>query len=33
LKIEDDKIKNWSFTGDTAIITTALASILGEISI
>ena len=33
LKIEGDKIKNWSFTGDTAIITTALASILGEISI
>lgn len=33
LKIEDDKIKNWSFTWDTAIITTALASLLGELSI
>ena len=33
LKIKGDIIENWSFTGDTAIITTALASLLGEISI
>ena len=33
LKINDWIIENWSFTWDTAIITTALASILGEISI
>lgn len=30
IKIEDNKIKNWSFTWDTAIITTACASIFGE---
>jgi nitrogen fixation NifU-like protein len=30
LKIEDGKIKNWSFTWDTAIITTACASIFWE---
>lgn len=30
LKIEDWKIKNFSFDGDTAIITTACASILWE---
>ncbi|PZM85022.1 hypothetical protein DLH72_02365 [Candidatus Gracilibacteria bacterium] len=30
LKIEDGKIKDFSFDGDTAIITTACASILGE---
>jgi len=33
LKIKEGKIENWSFTWDTAIITTALASLLGEISI
>lgn len=33
LKIKDWIIENWSFTWDTAIITTALASILWEISI
>jgi len=33
LKIKDSKIENWSFTWDTAIITTALASLLWEISI
>jgi len=33
LKINDWIIENWSFTWDTAIITTALASLLGEISI
>ena len=33
LKIKDNIIENWSFTGDTAIITTALASLLGELSI
>ena len=30
LKIEDNKIIDWSFTWDTAIITTACASIFGE---
>lgn len=30
LKIDDNKITNWSFTWDTAIITTACASIFGE---
>ncbi|MDD3303183.1 MAG: iron-sulfur cluster assembly scaffold protein [Candidatus Gracilibacteria bacterium] len=30
IKIKDDKIKDWSFSGDTAIITTACASIFGE---
>ncbi|ATU05723.1 hypothetical protein BKN14_04800 [Candidatus Gracilibacteria bacterium HOT-871] len=30
LKIEDGKITNFAFDGDTAIITTACASILGE---
>jgi len=33
LKINDWIIENWSFTWDTAIITTALASLLWEISI
>ncbi len=33
LKIKDEVIKNWSFMGDTAIITTALAWLLGELSI
>jgi len=33
LKIKDWVVENWSFTWDTAIITTALASLLGEISI
>ena len=33
LKIESNVVKNWSFTWDTAIITTALASILWEIII
>lgn len=30
LKIDNNKITNWSFTWDTAIITTACASIFGE---
>jgi len=30
IKIDDNKITNWSFTWDTAIITTACASIFGE---
>ncbi len=30
LKIENDIVKDWSFTGDTAIITTACASLLWE---
>jgi len=30
LKIEDNKIKNWSFTWETALITTACASIFWE---
>ncbi|MDQ7008751.1 MAG: iron-sulfur cluster assembly scaffold protein [Candidatus Gracilibacteria bacterium] len=30
LKIDDSKITDWSFTGETAIITTACASIFGE---
>ena len=30
LKIENNIIKNWSFTGETAIITTACASLLWE---
>lgn len=30
IKIDDNKIKNWSFTWDTAIITTACASIFWE---
>lgn len=30
LKIKDNKIENWSFTWDTAIITTAFGSIFGE---
>ena len=30
LKIDDNKITDWSFTWDTAIITTACASIFGE---
>lgn len=30
IKIEDDKIKDWSFSWDTAIITTACASIFWE---
>nr|MDD3720699.1 iron-sulfur cluster assembly scaffold protein [Candidatus Gracilibacteria bacterium] len=30
IQIEDNKIKDWSFTGDTAIITTACASVFGE---
>lgn len=30
IKIEDNKIKNWSFTWDTAIITTACASVFWE---
>lgn len=30
LKIVDNKIKDWSFTGDTAIITTACASMYWE---
>ncbi len=30
ITIEDDSIKDWSFEGDTAIITTACASIFGE---
>jgi len=33
LKIENDKIKDWSFTGETAIITTALTSLLWELAI
>ena len=33
LQIKEGIIENWSFTWDTAIITTALASLLGEISI
>jgi len=30
LKIDDNKISDWSFEGDTAIITTACASVFGE---
>lgn len=30
MQIEDNKIKNWSFTWDTAIITTACASVFWE---
>ncbi|MDD2871786.1 MAG: iron-sulfur cluster assembly scaffold protein, partial [Candidatus Gracilibacteria bacterium] len=30
LKIEDGIIENWSFTGDTAIITTACTGVFGE---
>ena len=30
IKIDDNKITDWSFTWDTAIITTACASIFGE---
>lgn len=30
LKISDNKIENWSFTWDTAIITTACWSVFGE---
>lgn len=30
IKIENDTIKKWSFQGDTAIITTACASVFGE---
>lgn len=30
LKIDDNKISNWSFVGDTAIITTACASMFWE---
>lgn len=30
IKIKDNKIEDWSFTWDTAIITTACASIFGE---
>lgn len=30
LQMKDGKIKNWSFEGETAIITTACASIFGE---
>ncbi len=30
IKIEENIIKDWSFEGDTAIITTACASIFGE---
>ncbi|MFK7780170.1 MAG: iron-sulfur cluster assembly scaffold protein [Candidatus Gracilibacteria bacterium] len=30
LKIENNIIKNWSFTGDTSIITTACGSVFGE---
>lgn len=30
IKIENDAINAWSFEGDTAIITTACASIFGE---
>lgn len=33
LKIKGDIIENWSWSWDTAIITTALASLLGEIVI
>lgn len=30
IKIEDGKVANWSFQGDTAIVTTACGSIYGE---
>lgn len=30
LKISENKVLNWSFEGDTAIITTACASVFGE---
>ena len=30
LKIDENKISDWSFEGDTAIITTACASVFGE---
>jgi nitrogen fixation NifU-like protein len=30
VKIDDGKVTDWSFTGDTAIITTACASVFGE---
>lgn len=30
LKIKDDKIENWSFSWDTAIITTSCASVMWE---
>jgi len=33
LKVKDNVIENWSWFWDTAIITTALASLLGEIII